>query len=95
MQLQTAPEIITVGPQGRVTLPPSLFKRMNVQEGDVFEVQTAQSMLILAHKSFVDRRIDEGLADIRAGRTHGPFSTAQEAIDFLHSSRHKAKRKKA
>lgn len=95
MQPQSAPEILKVGPNRQVTLPPSLFKRMNVQVGDVFEIQTAQTMVILAHKSFIDQRIDEGLADIRAGRTHGPFSTAQEAIDFLHSSRRTSKKKKA
>ena len=77
-------ETITVGPRHQVTLPASLIRRMNVRAGDVFEVQTAQTMLILSHKSFVDTRIDEGIADIREGRTHGPFSTADTALAFLH-----------
>lgn len=93
MQTQHEREIVRVGQNRTVTLPPSLFKRMNVREGDVFEVQTAQTMLILAHKSFVDSRIDEGLADIRAGRTQGPFSHARGALSFLHD-RKRVKRKK-
>ncbi|MBI2484506.1 hypothetical protein HYV71_04995 [Candidatus Uhrbacteria bacterium] len=93
MQRQNVQEVIKVGPNRRVILPPSLFKQMNLQEGDVFEVQTAQTMLILSHKSFIDSRIDEGLSDIRAGRRHGPFSTAKETLDFLHSRRKTKKSK--
>ena len=84
---------ITVGPRRQVTLPASLIRKMNVREGDVFEVQTAQTMLILSHKSFVDARIDEGLADNRDGRTQGPFSTADSALTFLRK-RKKTKKSK-
>jgi hypothetical protein len=34
-------------------------------------------------KSLVDRHLAEGLADARAGRTHGPYDSAEAAIEAL------------
>ncbi len=35
-------------------------------------------------KALIDKEIAEGLEDIRAGRTHGPFASADDAVAFLH-----------
>lgn len=42
------------------------------------------------HKKFYDRldqELTENLRDVEAGRTYGPFDTAEEAIRFLHRKR--------
>ena len=36
-----------------------------------------------AQRRIVDARLAEGIADIKAGRTHGPFSTHAEMMSFL------------
>jgi|GEM_PF-4883627 len=92
MQTQNTPEVLKVGQNRTVTLPPSLFRKMNVRKGDIFEVQAAQTILILTHKSSTDARIDEGLADIRARRMQGPFATANEALTYLHGRKKVKKR---
>jgi hypothetical protein len=44
-------------------------------------------------KSLVDRALEEGLADARSGRTHGPYGSAEAAIAAL-GSRVKDQKKK-
>lgn len=48
-----------------------------------------------AQRKVIDRQLAKAKADVKAGRTHGPFNTADEMIDFLHSgkSRKTAKKK--
>jgi bifunctional DNA-binding transcriptional regulator/antitoxin component of YhaV-PrlF toxin-antitoxin module len=43
----------------------------------------------------IDAQLAEGLADIAAGRVHGPFSTHKEFIASLHKEARKLNRKKA
>lgn len=88
------PYIVRVGGKGTLTLPLSIFKQLKIKKGDFFEVQAAQTMLILSQKNVLDDGIREGLADIRIGRTHGPFSTSKEALTFLHNQKKSVKRKK-
>jgi bifunctional DNA-binding transcriptional regulator/antitoxin component of YhaV-PrlF toxin-antitoxin module len=49
-----------------------------------------------AQRRIIDARLAEGLADIKAGRTYGPFQTAEEMISDmkgkLRKSASKAKR---
>lgn len=37
-------------------------------------------MITLTPKSLIDGSIAEGLADMEAGRMHGPYNTAEEAM---------------
>ncbi|MGA2325103.1 MAG: hypothetical protein ABSH05_02345 [Bryobacteraceae bacterium] len=37
-------------------------------------------VITLTPKSLIDRSIAEGLADMEAGRMHGPYNTAEEAM---------------
>ena len=45
--------------------------------------------VVMTPKSLVDKqlkkRLAEGLEDFRAGRSHGPFNSAKEAVRFLHA----------
>jgi antitoxin component of MazEF toxin-antitoxin module len=45
-------------------------------------------------RRIIDAQLAEGLADIKAGRVHGPFSTHKEFIASLHKEASKLKRKK-
>ena len=45
-------------------------------------------------RRIVDAQLAEGLADVDAGRVHGPFATHKEFIASLHAEAKKLNRKK-
>lgn len=42
---------------------------------------------IVIQKKILDAHLEESLAEIRAGKSYGPFATAKDAIAFLKSHR--------
>ena len=75
--------LVKVKPKGEVTLPSALRERAGLNVGDLLEARFEKGKITLTPKSLIDRRIDEGLEDIRRGRTYGPFDTADQMIDSL------------
>jgi bifunctional DNA-binding transcriptional regulator/antitoxin component of YhaV-PrlF toxin-antitoxin module len=55
-----------------------------------FGPRTAANELTPAQKRKLDARLAKGLADVEAGRVHGPFATAQDTVDFLRAEVKKA-----
>jgi predicted transcriptional regulator len=63
-----------------------------------------EQALLLLHKAaqdeapeqrrIVNGQLAEGLADVKAGRVHGPFSTHKELIASLHKEARKSNRTK-
>lgn len=51
----------------------------------------AESRLILTPKTLIEKRLAEGLADLKRGRTYRPFSSPSALIRSLH---HEAKQRK-
>ena len=78
--------LVRVKSKFQVTLPVTLRGRAGVRVGDLLEAKIERGKITLTPKALVDRRIDEGLADIRAGRFIGPFSSAAEAMKALRKS---------
>lgn len=93
-------ELVQVRKKAQVTLPQSVRRALNIEEGDFLDVRVKDGEIVLRVKKLVDkeqawfwtRRWQEGEReaekDIRAGRTHS-FDSAREAIAFL---RKRAKR---
>jgi AbrB family looped-hinge helix DNA binding protein len=52
--------------------------------------RTAAEELTPARKRKLDARLAKGLADVKAGRVHGPFATPQDTVDFLRAEVKKA-----
>ena len=77
--------IVRIKTKGQVTLPAALRSRAGLEVGDFLEVKERGGKIVLSPKDIIDRRLDEALADIKAGRTYGPFNTADEGIKFLRS----------
>jgi hypothetical protein len=54
------------------------------------EVEAASGRVVFTPKTLVDKhveeRIEEGLDDFAKGRSHGPFDTAEKAVEFLHAN---------
>ncbi|WP_321472385.1 AbrB/MazE/SpoVT family DNA-binding domain-containing protein [uncultured Paludibaculum sp.] len=76
--------LVRIKEKFQVTLPVELRTRSGLAVGDFLEVSMEQGGVItLTPKSLVDRHIAEGLADLEAGRVHGPYESADEAIAAL------------
>ena len=75
--------IVKLKTKGQVTLPSQIREQIGLRTGDILEASVVAGKITLTPKSLVDRRLDEGLADIKAGRSFGPFDTADEMIKDL------------
>ncbi|MBI4311196.1 MAG: AbrB/MazE/SpoVT family DNA-binding domain-containing protein [Chloroflexi bacterium] len=87
-------ELVQVRKKAQVTLPQSVRRSLNIEEGDFLDVRVEDGKIVLRVKKLVDKeqawfwtkRWQEGEKeaeeDIRAGRTHR-FDTAKDAIAFL------------
>ena len=81
--------------KGQVTIPTHLRAQVGLVDGDFVEARAHRGNIVLTPKSVVDReytparrraidaRLAEGLADIKAGRTFGPFNSAGEMIAHM------------
>jgi AbrB family looped-hinge helix DNA binding protein len=75
--------LIKVKTKGQVTIPTALRTQLGVAVGDLLEARIEGHVITLTPKTLVDKRLAEGLADIKAGRLKGPFSTVDEMLAAL------------
>jgi AbrB family looped-hinge helix DNA binding protein len=76
-------EIVTVKTKFQIVIPQHIREQVNIEIGDVLEAGVEDGKITFTPKSLVDRHLAEGLEDIRKGRTHGPYATAEAAIKAL------------
>lgn len=76
--------IVTVKTKYQVVIPAKVRQEVGVEVGDILEAKVEKGKITLTPKTIVDRGILEGLADVRQGRVSPAFSSAQEAIRYLH-----------
>ncbi len=75
--------LVKVKEKFQVTIPTALRKTVRIAVGDLLEAEAKGNVIILKPKSVVDREavdaaIDEGLKDLKAGRTTPKFSSVDE-----------------
>jgi hypothetical protein len=81
-----------------LVVPPAVSRRAGIKSGDELEFRVSRGVITIAPKvptaddeytreqrRAIDRGIAKGLEDIRQGRFHGPFDTADTAIAHLQS----------
>jgi len=72
--------------RGRIIITPQLVI-------DRSKFPTADDEYTPAQRRVIDREIAKGLADVKAGRLHGPFETHEDMLKFLHAEVRKARQK--
>ena len=77
---------VKIGISRQVTIPKKIHDQLGLSPGDYLEVELREGRVVFTPKTFVDKRIEEGLEDIEQGRVHGPFSSAEELVSSLHKS---------
>lgn len=95
---------VKIGVSRQVVIPKKIHDRLGLAPGDYLEVELDRGKVVMTPKALVEKRfkraiekrLAEGLDDIRHGRVHGPFSSAKELITDLHRrTKKKAPRAKA
>lgn len=90
-----------------VVVPEAALRRAGFKRGQELEVKVSGGVITILPKlpnaddeytpeqrKAIDAQLAEGLADIRAGRVRGPFSTHKEFIDSLHKEAKRLNAKK-
>ncbi|HUS07845.1 MAG TPA: AbrB/MazE/SpoVT family DNA-binding domain-containing protein [Bryobacteraceae bacterium] len=91
--------LVKVQKKGQLTIPNEMRNIIGLADGGYVQVvlkgrkiilepaqivtRTAAEELTPAQRRTVDARLAEGLADVKAGRVHGPFGTHGEMMAFL------------
>lgn len=89
IQTRTRAPLVKIGASRQVVIPKKIHDEIGLGAGDYMSVERKGNKVILTPKTFIERRLAEGLEDIRRGRGLGPFDTAKEAIRALRAAVHK------
>jgi AbrB family looped-hinge helix DNA binding protein len=89
---------VKLGASRQIVIPKKLYDELGLAAGDYLEVELYEGgRLIVTPKDLVDRhpeidtRLREAEEDVTAGRVHGPFKTATEAVKALRSASRRKK----
>ena len=82
---------VKIGVSRQVVIPRKIHDQLGLAPGDYLAVElergkvvmTPQALVEKRFKTELDKRLREGLADLRAGRSYGPFNSAKELIADL------------
>jgi AbrB family looped-hinge helix DNA binding protein len=75
--------IVPVKKKFQIVIPQHIREQVPVEIGDLLEANVEDGKITFTPKSLIDRRLAEAFEDARHGRTHGPYSSAKEAIRAL------------
>ncbi len=90
--------LVKVKEKYQVTIPAAVRQKAGVTVGDLLEAKVQGKKITLIPKiavdrEFIEKRLAEGLEDIKKGRVYGPFSSAKETIRSLHREAKKLKKR--
>jgi AbrB family looped-hinge helix DNA binding protein len=74
---------VKIGVSRQVAIPKKFYDAMRLEPGDYLEIELINDRLTLTPKTFIEKRLAEGLRDIQEGRFIGPFKNAKEAFNAL------------
>ncbi len=85
-----------VGPKFQVTIPKKVRDALGIKAGDLVETSLTPEgaalirPVVLVHRKVdhLDKRFEAAEADVKAGRTVGPFKTARAAMNALNKRVH-------
>jgi AbrB family looped-hinge helix DNA binding protein len=82
-----ATAVVKIGVSRQVAIPKRIHDQLGLEPGDYLEVVLEDDRVILTPKAFIEKRLAEGLEDIRKGRVRGPFRSASALVRSLRKAR--------
>ena len=88
-------DIVAVKNKFQIVIPQHIREQVRVEIGDLLEAAVEDGKITFTPKSLIDRRLAEGLEDLKHGRTHGPYASARDAIEALETrAKRRAKKRR-
>ncbi len=78
---------VKIGVSRQVVIPKKIHDKLGLAPGDYLEVELRGNRVILTPKMLIEKRLAEGLEDIKQGRVHGPFKSVKEMLGSLHRAK--------
>jgi len=78
---------VKIGVTRQVVIPKKLHDQLGLTPGDYLEVELEGDHLVFTPKALIEKRLAEGLDDIRKGRVHGPFTSVSALVRSLKSTK--------
>jgi AbrB family looped-hinge helix DNA binding protein len=76
--------VVKIGVSRQVAIPKKLHDQLGLAPGDYLQIELENDRLILTPKALIEKRLAEGLENIRQGRVHGPFRSMPALLRSLH-----------
>lgn len=77
--------LVAVKNKFQVVIPQSVRAKIGLNVGDLLEAKVERGKITFTPKSVVEGGVAESLADFKAGRSYGPFTTHAELVRSLHA----------
>jgi AbrB family looped-hinge helix DNA binding protein len=75
--------VVKIGASRQIVIPKKFHDKLGLSPGNYLEVELKNNQLIITPKELVDKRLTEGLEDIKKGNILGPFNTVDKALQAL------------
>jgi AbrB family looped-hinge helix DNA binding protein len=79
--------VVKIGVSRQVAIPKKLHDQLGLAPGDYLQIELEKDRLILTPQALIEKRLAEGLEDIRQGRVHGPFKSVPALLRSLHRTK--------
>jgi AbrB family looped-hinge helix DNA binding protein len=86
--------LVAVKSKFQIVIPQRIREQMGVGVGDVLEARMERGKITYTPKRPIDHDLAQGLDDLKHGRTHGPYASAEEAIVALESRARRTKKRR-
>jgi AbrB family looped-hinge helix DNA binding protein len=74
---------VKVGVSRQVAIPKRIHDQLGLVPGDYLQVELKGDKVILTPQAMIEKRLAQGLDDIKKGRVHGPFESGAEMASSL------------
>jgi AbrB family looped-hinge helix DNA binding protein len=80
--------LVKLKSKGQMTLPVEIRRELELEQGDLLDVEVTNGKIVLTPKAVVDKSdviaaVREGLEEYRSGNTIGPFKSMEEFEAYL------------
>jgi len=76
-------QIVKIGTSRQVAIPKQMYDQLRLDAGDYLEVEVEKDRIVLTPKVFIEKRLVEGLQDVKEGKGIGPFSSGKKSMKAL------------
>ncbi|HLX00001.1 MAG TPA: AbrB/MazE/SpoVT family DNA-binding domain-containing protein [Candidatus Acidoferrales bacterium] len=78
---------VKIGVSRQVVIPKRIHDQLGLEPGDYLEVELDGDRVVLTPKALIEKRLAEGLDDVRKGHVRGPFKSVPALIRSLRKVR--------